>query len=308
MENKNRPTDENNDEISLDSLLQTGRYLLARCFYFLSLLFQEIRRTWYIIFLCVIIGAGLSWFRYVEKEKNALTGIEMLVVNNILPKNVYGQIVDNLNTIISVNLTDQISKELKVDSTVAENISMVRALTMQGDPLWRDTSARTGEVFKIIAEVKDVQIKDTLQKALLNYLNSNAYLAIVQKSKMDIATQRINLIDKDLAELDSLKKSFYRSGSRSAKLSDSAGVVDMFLKSNVLLDKKDSFQDYVNTKYEPVMLVDGFKGGARVEKKMPLLPLLVKSILSGLVIGIFCSVVIMFIRAAKNFQGITTNE
>lgn len=306
MENKHTPLSENDDEISLGSLLQTGRYILNRCFYFLSLLLKEIRRTWYIIFLCVIIGAGLSWFSYMQKEKNAVSGVEMLVVNNILPKNVYGQIMDNLNTIISVQRTDEISKELKVDSNVAENIVMVRALTMQGNPLWEDTSSRTGDVFKIIAEVKDVQIKDTLQKALLNYLNTNAYLTAVQKSRMDIATQRITLIDKDLAALDSLKKSFFKGASRPVR-SDSTAVVDLFLKSNVLLDKKDSFQEYINTKYESVMLVDGFKGGARLTKKTSLLPLLIKSILSGLLIGVFCSVVIMFIRAAKNFQGTTTN-
>lgn len=308
MENKHTPLAENDDEISLGSLLQTGRYLLAKCFYFFSLLFKEIRRTWYIIFLCVIIGAGLSWLSYVKKERNAVSGVEMLVVNNVLPKNVYGQIVDNLNTIISVQLRDQISKELKVDSTVAENVAMVRALTMQGDPLWRDTSTKTGEVFKIIAEVKDVEIKDTLQKAILNYLNSNGYLALVQKSKMDIATQRITLIDKDLAELDSVKKSFYKGALKSVR-PDTTGVVDLFLKANILLDIRDSFQDYINTKYEPVMLVDGFKGGARLEKKAPLLPLLIKSILSGLVIGIFCSIVIMIIRAMKSsFQDITGNQ
>jgi hypothetical protein len=302
MDNKQTPLPENDDDISLDSLMQTGRYLLVKCFYFLSLFLKELKRTWYIIFVCVLIGAGLSYFSYVQKERNVLTGVEMLVVNNILPKNVYGQMMDNLNTVISASLTDQVAKELNVNSNVAENIVLVRAISMQGNALWGDTSAKTGDVFKIIAEVKDAQIKDTLQKALLNYMNSNAYLALIQKSKMEIASKRIALIDKDLAELDSVKKSFYKNGSRTLRLSDSAGVVDLFLKSNILLDKKDSFQDYINTKYEPVMLVDGFKGGARLEAKSALLPLLVKSILSGLLIGIFCCIIIMFLRVAKNFQ------
>ena len=308
MENKHTPLGENDDEISLDSLLQTGRYLLGKLFYFLSLLLKEIRRTWYIIFLCVLIGAGLSYFSYVQKENHAVSGVEMLVVNNILPKNVYGQIMDNLNTVISVQRTDEISTELKVDNSVAENIVMVKALNIRGEGLWGDTSSRTGEVFKIIAEIKDPQIKDTLQAALLNYLNSNAYLALIQKSKMDIAAQRITRIDKDLARLDSLKNSYSKNASRSVRPGDSAAVVDLFLKSNILLDMKDSFQDYINTKFEPVMLVDGFKGGARLEKKSSFLPLLIKSILSGLLIGIFCSLVIMFLRAAKNFQDISTNQ
>ncbi|MDH7463260.1 hypothetical protein QEG73_18320 [Chitinophagaceae bacterium 26-R-25] len=307
MENKHTPLAENDDEISLDSLLQTGRYLLAKCFYLLSLFFREIKRYWYVLLIGFLVGAGTTYFSHVQKEKDNWEGAEMLVINNVLPKNVYGQLLDNLNTVVSLHLTDQISKELKVDSNVAKSMITLRATNILGEPLWRDTSTKTNEVFKIIVGIKDAAIKDTLQSAILNYLNSNAYLAMIQKSKMDIARRRIALIDQDLEVLDSLKKASYKNASRSFRQGDSAGVSGLFLQSGILLDRKDAYQEYINTKEEPIMLIDGFKHGSSLSKT-PLLPVLIKSILSGLVLGILCCLAIMFVKAARNFRDIGANQ
>ncbi|MDI3320257.1 hypothetical protein [Pinibacter soli] len=258
--------------------------------------------------ISVLIGTGISYFFWVYREKNSVKGVQMLVVNNIMPKYVYGQIIDNLNTIMAAHRPDQISKELKVDSSVAENIVSVKALSMQGEPLWKDPSPKTDEVFKIIAQVKNTRIKDTLQSALLNYMNSSVYLARVQQTKMEIASQRISSFDKDIATLDSLKKTFLKRATQPGRMGDSIGIVDLFVKADLLLDKKDSYSEYIKTKYQPLMLIDGFKGGAPLTQEPYLLPLLIKSVLSGLLAGILCCLIIALVKAGKNYLNTSMNQ
>jgi len=152
-----------------------------------------------IVLLITIAGYSL---RYVLKPAYKTQGI---FVSNILPGKYCSILLENLNSLKGEKNKSVLSNQLKVSSDVAGDIRSIDLSTMR-DTFLIDRRDSTLSLFKITLILSSVQHLDSIQWALVNYLENNEYTIKRKEAKRKaLEAMKANLNYK-LQSLDSLKK------------------------------------------------------------------------------------------------------
>src|SRR4030095_2784125 len=117
----------------------------------------------------------------------------------------YQEIISNLNTLLVSDSYTRFAQELHISAPAAHNVIFLESRSLFGEPLKSDTSTKIGQPFKIAAKLRNSDVADTLQSALINYLNSNPYIKNIKEGRERINEQRLLFIESELNKLDSLK-------------------------------------------------------------------------------------------------------
>ncbi|MEO8764187.1 MAG: hypothetical protein ABI416_07865 [Ginsengibacter sp.] len=230
-------------------------------FWFLSYVQLVIVKCWYFLLTGLFFGLITGYIYYVSKP--TLYKVSMLVAFNELNKRSYAEMLDQLNKPGTSGRGYSLASILQIPQSIAGKVLFIDTRNMNNDPLDSDTSTRFDQPFKIIVGLKDNFLSDTLQNAIINYLNNGNYLKKLKVEQEKIYQQKIIFIDGELRKLDSLKLSynkFLASPAISATFYNNAfNPADLFVQSADLASQREITSKWLALNTSSVYLVDGFK-------------------------------------------------
>ena len=150
-------------------------------FRFLSYTGFVIIKCWYIIIIGLFCGLLLGFIYYISKP--TVYKVSMVVQFNELTKITYAEMLDQLNKLGPPGRGEGLSTVLKIPQSIAGKVLFIDSRNMNNEPLKSDTSTRGEGLFKIIVGLKDNFLSDTLQNAIVNYLNNSSYLKKVKEEQ-----------------------------------------------------------------------------------------------------------------------------
>jgi LPS O-antigen subunit length determinant protein (WzzB/FepE family) len=222
-------------------------------------------RNKYLILGGLLLGL-LMGYLYYNSKKNAYK-VSMIVEFTELNKKTFAEMFSQLNTLILTGSHDQLAQELLVPVSIARNIGFIETFNINNEPLFKDTSTRVNQTFKVVVSVNNNAITDTLQTALIRYLNNNPYLHQVKTSQKKIAEHKLAFIDSELTKLDSLKSEYNRflanSKINSTFYNNAINPAEIYAQSSNLMNERERTLRWLELNASPVNVVSGFKMPAK---------------------------------------------
>ena len=257
MSEKNHSSE---DYISLSGFEKGVRQVLRTFFWFLSFLGFVFVKSRVLIFIGLFTGLLLGYLYYITRP--AFYKVSMVVEYNELSKKTYAEMLDQLNKLASTGSRTRLARELKISDEVAANISFIDSRNINDDPLETDTSTRKYQPFKIIVGLRDNTISDTLQTALVSYLNSSPLLKRMKEEQRKISLEKLAFINSELQKLDSLKLEYNRFLSRpnvATFYNNAFNPAEIYVQSNMLANQRETLTRWIMIDGSAVSIIDGFK-------------------------------------------------
>jgi hypothetical protein len=190
---------------------------------------------------------------------------------------------------------DEFATELGISGDLADHIKYIESTDMNGLTLKNDTSGKVNQPFKVMVGLSDRIATDSIETAILHYLNNRPYLRKLTAAETKNAIERLEYIANDLKRLDTLKSEFNKflaSSKISATIYNNAiNPADIYTFSSNLVSQKEQTQKYLAVDHEPVQLIDGFKFMRSPESTKFVFTTFIAA-LSGLFIGLLISLLI----------------
>ena len=196
------------DQINFAGLKNTVWAFLQEFFRFIAFTQNTIRRKLLYIIGGAIFGVGIAiiYFNYKPQVYKA----DMLLIFNRLTKRTYGEVLSQLNMMVTTGAHDRLANDLQITPDLARQIILIDGTNMNNRPLITDTSSRPNQAFKINIVLKSNVAVDALEKGLVSYINNLPYLKKVAEIERQNQQDRLSSIEKDLAKLDTLKTEYNR--------------------------------------------------------------------------------------------------
>ena len=290
------------DQIDLSGVRAVFYGLLRAFFKCLSFIGLVIRRNKYVISLSLALGMALGYIYYAKKPSHYKA--TMVVRFNMLTKEIYGEMVEQLNHLIAYAPRARLARDLQVSQNVSDKLIFVEAQNLDNGYLVNDTSTKIDQPFKITISLRDDYdfALDTLQTGILNYLNGSPFLKAAREQQTEMEQFRLESLDKDLAKLDTLKTEYNRflaSSRMSATFYNNASnPADFYSQTLNLLLQREATIESLKVDSLPVVVMDGFK---LTERPGPgSIPRLV--ILFGIVAGVITFLVAFMVEARRRIM------
>ena len=164
---------------------------------------RKIRANLFIfgVIVLLITSAGFS-LRFLLQPAYKTQGI---FISNILPGRYCSILLKNLNQLKDEKNRPVLAQQLKISVDAAADIRSISMSAMR-DTFLIERKDSTLSLFKITLILKSVRHLDTIQSALVNYLENNEYALKRKEAKRKaLEALKVNLNGK-LESLDSLKK------------------------------------------------------------------------------------------------------
>jgi hypothetical protein len=234
----------------------------------------------------LILGLFFGYFYYYQRSSNF--ELSMILESSSLTKGTAAEIVKNLNGLITSQSYVRLARDLGISEMQARKISNVSTLTMDNEPLESDTTTRLHSPFKLVAYVSRASISDTLQQALVHYLNNKSNIRRISDEQVKIGKEKLSFIDRELAKLDSLKSEYNRflasSKISTTFYSNAFDPAEIYKQSSALMKDKEEVLSWLNTSTEPFLVIDEFKAPVKAKSAS-----LGKALFLGATIGISIS-------------------
>ena len=180
------------DYITISGFKKGIKDFLRYFFRFLSYTQFVIIKCWYFIIIGLFCGLLLGYIYYISKP--TVYKVSMVVEFNELTKITYAEMLDQLNKLGPSGPGDRLSTVLKIPQSIAGKVLFIDSRNMNNEPLKSDTSTRGEQLFKIIVGLKDNFLSDTLQNAIVNYLNNSSYLKKVKEEQKKYTRKKLFLL------------------------------------------------------------------------------------------------------------------
>jgi len=215
-----------------------------------------------LLLLCGFLLGLLSGYIYYT-IKPSFYKTSMVVIHSELTKKTYAEILDQLDKLTNTGSKQRLAEELKLPVELAGNILSIDANNINDEPLREDTSSKVKQPFKIIVELKSNEASDSLQNAIVNYLNNSPYIKRLKEQQNKSYVERILFIERELSKLDSLKDLYTRflaSSRISATFySNAFNPADIYVHSGNLVIQRETLLKSLNIDRTAISVVDGFK-------------------------------------------------
>ena len=164
---------------------------------------DSVRNRLWLVITGTLLGGSLGWlYHSVSGQKYK---VSMLVQYRALDKMIYRDIVSDLNQMIVYGSRGQVAAQLGVSLPLIERVNKLGTADLNGKPL-TDETILNFPIFEITAELRSPEGADSLGTALISYINGLPYLNGEIAEQMNIRQDRLNFIQKQLANIDSLRK------------------------------------------------------------------------------------------------------
>ncbi|HTE31458.1 MAG TPA: hypothetical protein VK666_13850 [Chryseolinea sp.] len=261
-----------NDEIDLlELLIKALRFLRANL----------------VIFIVIFsIGLGLGVFHYLTSRK--VFENKMIVNSNILTESYIKILFENITRHMDDGDYALVSKQLGTSENTVRKLVSLNVENLRKDAV-NDNAER--DRFFITAEVSDQGILPELQKAILYYLENNDFVKSRVEQNRKTARQMLAVATKEIADIEAFKLriisgEFFQSVKGNVMF-DPTSVNSKILE---LTEKKLTYENSLQFS-NSVFVIEGFN-----EFDMQARPKLLKSLLSGAMIGLFGVGVLAFFK------------
>ncbi len=161
----------------------------------LSLLFSNIKIMLCFVATAVILSIGI---RYLVPRTYTSS---FIIRSTDIKDKMYLKVLADLPALLKKKEYDALSQELRLNDSVVSSLTDISVASVSTKNFTDSLNCT-----EIVIETKNYQNFITIQNGILNYLENNLYylkIKNLQKKQIDLGLEEIN---KDLAQLDSLKK------------------------------------------------------------------------------------------------------
>jgi len=163
----------------------------------------SIRNRIWLVITGTLLGGSLGLLYHMASGQKYK--VSMLVQYRVLDKTIYRNIISDLNQMIVYGSRGQVAAQLGVPLRLIERVNKLGTADLNGKPLTEE-SISNFPIFEITAELRSPLGADSLGNALISYINSLPYLYGEIGEQRKIREDRLSFIQKQLANIDSLKK------------------------------------------------------------------------------------------------------
>jgi hypothetical protein len=164
---------------------------------------DSVRNHYWLLITGAVLGgtAGLLYHLvFGHKYK-----VAMIVEYRSLDKTIYRDIVSDLNRMILYGSRPRVAGLLGVPLRLVEKVNKLGTADLNGKPLVDDPNTNF-PIFEITGELRSPEGADSLGDALISYINKLPYLQGEITEQVKIRQDQLGFIQKELANIDSLKK------------------------------------------------------------------------------------------------------
>lgn len=199
---------ENNKQEDLDmiSVIRGIQKLIFSLFNSIVWFFEFNIKKIFGLLLFVLIGAGISFGIYMT-QKPYFTS-HCTIAHSRFENYYCDELITNLNSYLNeYNDNAELAKIFNISTEYAKSVKAFKYL-----PLIPGTTKSTSDSvaillpFKVEIEIYDYSSLDTLQKGLINYLESNEYGQLRKEADRSAYEKSEQIIIKELEQIDSLKR------------------------------------------------------------------------------------------------------
>lgn len=275
------------DDISIgsvkDSLLSFCLVLYRFIHSFIEFIIRNIKVIAIPVFITGVLGGAFAFLSPKTYD------LKMTVIPTELSRKMYADQFVQLNKLVKTKSYNRLTKELGLSEATVKKISQIKCSDLYDEPLLNDTMIYDRDPFVVNVKVIDNIIADTLQLALLNYINNNPYLVSVKKIQERIYTEKLLFVESEQRKLDSLKivynNSLATSGNKAMFYNNAFNPAELYSKSIEYQSQKDFIYTWMGENKYPLRIVDGFKPAQKADSlSKPIIIFL--SLIAGSFIGL----------------------
>jgi hypothetical protein len=247
------------DDISLSSLQLFVAAFLRTIFKLLSLSKFVIKKSWALLLTGILAGGFVGFLYHMSGSGNYK--VTTVLTYSEFNKRVFQELLADLETLVITDSKSTLASELKIPYEQAENISKIDGLSFLNESLLKDTS--NALLFKIVVSLKKPVNVDSLQEALVNYLNNLPYVKQLKAAKTRAYEDRLAFLNVQLGKLDTLKDEYVHSltifKSPTTFYNNAFDPASIYRQSYVLDSLKDATNLLLVSDTHLVSTVSGFK-------------------------------------------------
>ena len=257
----NEDSIKSDDYISIPGFKKILVFFLQLFFSFFRRLVEVIKNSKLLLAAGLLSGLIVGYSYYSTRPK--FYEVSMISESPMLTKRTVAEMVGQLNQLVKTGSIAKLASALQLTAREASQLSAIDALDLDNDPLKNDTSTRLRQPFKITAAIKENDLADKMQTALVNYFNNKPSLKKIQEDKKEINLQKLSFIDHELATIDSLQ-SDYNKFLASSKISSTVynnafDPAKIYEQSLLLMNEKEKILNWLSTDAQPILVIDEFK-------------------------------------------------
>lgn len=194
------------EEVDLRYVYGKIKQSFSNCWNFLTFCVTIAFKKWYLLLAFTLIGAavGIGLF-YTTRPVYTST---LTLSSNALANDFCADIINNLNLIIKDKSPEVLAKNLQISIPSAKAIKELEFNNYDEKlkKIYKDKDTVVlGRPFKIKAYLYNNTSFDTIQTALVNYLENNEYATTRKQIRLENIKTLKGTIKKQISELDSLK-------------------------------------------------------------------------------------------------------
>ena len=159
------------------------------------------------VYIAIFVVTGISIGIALSKIETPYYSSQMVVAHTRLENDYCREIISDLNSFVVTDSNNpSLASTLSVSTNYAKYVkSFTFSVLHRNNPKDKTDSTFLLHPFKIEVEVYDNMVLDTLQKALIQYLESNGYATARKQADLNSMQNFESHIQNELKELDSLK-------------------------------------------------------------------------------------------------------
>jgi uncharacterized protein involved in exopolysaccharide biosynthesis len=275
------------DQMNLSALAFLVKSSLRGFFRFLSFSVVVIRKWKFIVLAGLFLGLFTAMFYYYLAQTKYFQA-SVMVAYTQLPPRTYAGIIDQLNVLARSGSTDRLAHELNVEKRTASSLVFLEARNTKNEELEFDTATKREGTFKLTFGVRSYSAADSLQDALINYINGLPYLQTLWNVQRENNREKMDRLESDLIRLDSLKQTYNRflSSSRvsTTVYNDAIDPAKLYTQTSITLQDLSEARRAFHADSAAVSILDPAKLAVTTRSK-PLSNLLLLIGLAGMFAG-----------------------
>ena len=262
------------DNINISAIRSFVISLFRGFFKFLAFSAFVCRTKKLLLLTGLVTGLFLGMFYYYVAQTKYYQA-SMLMVDTKMPVKIYAGIIEQLNMLAKTGSIDRLSSELKVSHANAANILYFDSRNMMQEPLESDTSTKMNTTFQVIMGIRHNNSPDSIQNALVNYINNLPYLQQISRVQYESDSEKIQQINTDIQKLDTLKTQYNKfigsfrtsSPASNSDYNDAFNPAQVYAQTLLLMTERDRARRELEVENNAVLVVDTIKTADTVHSK-----------------------------------------
>jgi hypothetical protein len=249
------------DYIDLPPLKKITVQLLRFIFSIVDLFADVAMKSKLLLLTGLITGLAVGFSYY--SSRSAYFEVSMIAESSVAYRKTLEEMILSLNELIGSRSQAKLASELGISLQQARQINSIELTSLFNESLENDTSTKYNVPFKIIARIRNTELTDSFQNAIVNYLDNKPSLKKIKEEQVKFYNEKLAFTDKELAKLDTLKTEYNRflasSKITTTYYSNDVDPSTVYKQSNDLINEKGTILYWLSSNSKPIQVIDEFK-------------------------------------------------